>query len=59
MGNPSDVAVKWEVLVMTWQEVFVGSPSGSPSGRGATGDALSLTKDKTNKTIKSIIMKKN
>ena len=25
-----------EVLVMTWQEVFVGSPS----GRGATGDAL-------------------
>ena len=35
---------KWEGLVMTWHEVFVGSPSGSPSEKGAAGDTLRTVK---------------
>ena len=41
VGRASDVAVEWEGLVLTWHAVFVGRASGSPSGRGATGDTLS------------------
>ena len=40
MGSPSDVAVEWEGLVMTWETVMWEVLVGSPSGRGATGDAL-------------------
>ena len=60
MGSPSaverasDVAVKWEGLVLTWQAVCVGRASGGPSGKSTTGDTQEKATAKLTSAIQQL-----